>query len=161
MDQPSLPRTWRPFGPRLAAAVFGVVLVGAFAWLWVNFDQETQDSVGFLQKATVIGFIGLGLVLLNAMARSRVVATEQGLTVVNGYRRRQLSWDEAGTLRMPRGAPWPHLDRGEEERVPLMGVHASDGRRAAIAVRELRALLDAHRPGGGPGDVPGDVPGDS
>ncbi len=143
---PSLPRTWRPFGPRIAAAVFGVVLVGAFAWLWVNFDQETQDSVNVLQKATVIGLILLGLLLLNGQARSRVVATEQGLTIVNGYRKHQLSWEEAGTLRMPRGAPWPHLDRGEEERVSLMGVHASDGQRAAVAVRELRALLAAHAP---------------
>lgn len=138
---PSLPRTWRPFGPRMAAAVFGIVLVGAFAWLWTQFDDATREGVNPIQRATVIGFIALGLGLLNGLARSRVVATESGLTVVNGYRKRTLTWSEAGTLRMPRGAPWPHLDLGDDERISLMGVHSSDGQRAAVAVRELRALL--------------------
>ena len=142
---PPLPRTWRPFGPRMAAVVFGVVLVGAFAWLWVNFDQATKDSVGFLQKATVIGFILLGLVLMNGLARSRVTARDGGLTVVNGYRRRDLPWSEVGTVRFPQGAPWPYLQQAEDEKVSLMGIHASDGQRAAIAIRELRAVVAEHQ----------------
>lgn len=141
---PPLPRTWRPFGPRMASAVFGVVLIGAFAWLWVNFDQGTKDSVGFLQKATVIGFIGLGLFLMNGMARSRVTAHAGGLTVVNGYRKRELPWSEVGIVRFPQGAPWPHLAVADDEKVPLMGIHSSDGRRAAVAIRELRAVVAEH-----------------
>jgi hypothetical protein len=144
---PPLPHTWRPFGPRMAAAVFGVVLVGAFAWLWVNFDAGTKASVNVYERGTVIGFVLLGLVLLNGLARSRVVAREDGLTVVNGYRRHELSWAEVGRVRMPQGAPWPHLDQGEDERVSLMGIHASDGQRAALAVRELRAVVAAHAAG--------------
>lgn len=128
----------------MAAAVFGVVLIGAFAWLWVNFDQGTKDSVGFLQKATVIGFIVLGLVLMNGLARSRVTAHAEGLTVVNGYRRRELSWSAVGTVRFPQGAPWPHLAVADDEKVSLMGIHASDGQRAAIAIRELRAVVAEH-----------------
>jgi len=142
---PALPRTWRPFGPRIAAAVFGAVLVGAFAWLWIQFDDETKAAVNDLEKATVIFFIGVGLVLLNGLARSRVVAREDGLTVVNGYRTRQLAWSEVGAVRMPQGAPWPHLDQGEDERISILGIHASDGARAATAVRELRAVVAAHR----------------
>lgn len=141
---PSLPHTWRPFGPRMAAAVFSVVLVGAFAWLWVNFDDSTKETVNPLQKATVIAIILLGLLLMNGLARSRVRASADGLTVVNGYRKRVLPWAEVGTLRMPRGAPWPHLDVGDGERVSLMGVHTSDGQRAATAVRELRAVIAEH-----------------
>jgi hypothetical protein len=141
---PTLPHTWRPFGPRMAAAVFSVVLVGAFAWLWVNFDDSTRESVNPLQKATVIAIVGLGLFLMNGLARSRVRATASGLTVVNGYRKRELPWAEVGTLRMPRGAPWPHLEVGDGERVSLMGVHTSDGQRAASAVRELRAVIAEH-----------------
>lgn len=139
-----LPRTWRPFGPRMAAVVFGIFLVGAFAWLWVNFDQGTKDSVGFLQKATVIGIIGFGLFLMNGLARSRVTAHAGGLTVVNGYRKRELPWAEVGVVRFPQGAPWPHLAVADDEKVSLMGIHASDGQRAAIAIRELRAVVADH-----------------
>ncbi len=138
---PQLPRTWRPFGPRMAAAIFGIVLVGAFAWLWVGFDQGTKDSVGFLQKATVIGFILLGLILMNALARSRVTARESGLTIINGYRKHELAWSEVGAVKFPQGAPWPHLLQSEDEKLSLMGIHASDGQRAAIAIRELRAVV--------------------
>lgn len=141
----ALPRTWRPFGPRMAAVVFGVVLVGAFGWLWVNFDQGTKDSVGFLQKATVIAIILLGLALMNALARSRITARAEGLTVVNGYRKRELTWSEVGVVRFPQGAPWPHLQLSEDEKLSLMGIHSSDGQRAAIAIRELRAVVAQHR----------------
>ncbi|MBM7515129.1 PH domain-containing protein [Nocardioides nitrophenolicus] len=144
-DVPALPRTWRPLGPRLAAAVFAVILVGAFAWLWVSFDDQTKDAVNDLEKATVIFFILLGLALLNALARSRVVAREDGLTVVNGYRSRRLSWAEVGAVRFPQGAPWPHLDLGDDQRISLLGIHASDGARAATAIRELRAVVAAHQ----------------
>lgn len=143
-SQPTLPHTWRPFGPRMAAVVFGIVLVGAFAWLWVNFDDDTRASVNPYERGTVIGIVLLGLALLNGLARSRVVAREDGLTVVNGYRRRELAWSEVGRVRMPQGAPWPHLDQGDDERVSLMGIHASDGQRAALAIRELRAVVATH-----------------
>lgn len=141
---PELPVTYRPFGPRIAGIAFAVVLVAAFAWLWITFDQETKDAVGFLQKATVIGFILLGLVLLNALARSRVVATEEGLRVVNGYRSRSYAWSEVEALRMPVGAPWPSIDLRDGTTVPAMGVHASDGVRAKHAVLALKALIKAH-----------------
>ena len=142
---PPLPRTWRPFGPRMAAAVFAVVLVGAFAWLWVRFDDQTREAVNVLQRATVVGFVLFGLALLFALARSRVVAREEGLTIVNGYRKRELAWAEVGTVRMPRGAPWPHLDQGDDVRISLLGIQSSDGARAATAVRELKAIVAAHR----------------
>jgi len=129
----------------MAAAVFAVVLVGAFAWLWLRFDEQTKEAVNVLEKATVIAIVGLGLALMFALARSRVVARPDGLTIVNGYRKRELTWAEVGTVRMPRGAPWPHLDQGDDVRISLLGIHTSDGARAETAVRELKAVVAAHR----------------
>ncbi|GAA4804916.1 PH domain-containing protein [Nocardioides caeni] len=141
----TLPRTWRPLGPRIAAPAFALILVAAFAALWLRFDESTKDSVNVLQKLTIFAIVGLAMALLFAMARSRVEATTEGLVVVNGYRRRTIEWAEVGTVRVPQGAPWPHLDLGDDERVSLMGIHTSDGRRAEIAVRELRAVVADHR----------------
>ncbi len=138
---PPLPHTWRPFGPRIAAAVFGVVLVGAFAYLWLSFDQQTKESVNPLQRGTVIALILVGLALMYAMARSKVVASDDGLVVVNGYRRRAYEWAEVVAVRMPPGAPWPTLDLADGNTVSAMGIHGSDGARARRAVHELKAVL--------------------
>lgn len=139
----ALPRTWRPFGPRMAAAVFSVVLVGAFAYLWLSFDAETRASVNLLQRLTVGGLVLAGLALMFALARSRVTATVDRLVVVNGYRHHEYEWAEVIAIRMPPGAPWPTMDLADGTTVSVMGIHGSDGDRARGAVRELRAVLDA------------------
>lgn len=140
---PELPRTWRPFGPRIAAVVFGAVLVGAFGYLWLSFDEQTKETFNLLQRITVVGLILVGLALLYAMARSKVVAQDSGLAVVNGYRRREYEWAEVIAIRMPPGAPWPTLDLADGSTISAMGIHGSDGARARTAVRELRSLLEA------------------
>ncbi len=141
MTAPELPRTWRPLGPRIAAVVFGVVLVGGFAWLWVSFDDQTRATVGGLQKATVIFFVLLGLALMNGLARSRITATEAGLIVVNGYRKRTLEWAQVVRVSMPAGAPWPTLDLDDGTTISAMGIHGSDGERARAALAELKAIV--------------------
>ncbi|WP_141013394.1 PH domain-containing protein [Nocardioides sambongensis] len=143
---PTLPRTWRPFGPRLAAPVFALFLVGAFAWLWLSFDQQTRDAINVIERGTVIAIVGVGVALLYAMARSRVTVTEDGITLVNGYRRRDFAWAEIEKVRMPLGAPWPNLDLADGRTIPMLGIQGSDGGRAKTAVREVKALVAAHRP---------------
>lgn len=140
---PRLPHTWRPLGPRIAAAVFGLVLVGAFAFLWLSFDEQTREAINVFERATVIILVGTGLAFLYALARSKVVATGDGLTVVNGYRRRQYEWAEVVAIRLPPGAPWPTLDLDDGTTVSALGIHGSDGERAKVAVRQIKAMLDA------------------
>ena len=77
---PPLPRTWRPVGPRYAAYFVAVVLVGIFLVMWFTFPQQTRDAISPLEQATVGGFVLLGVVLLNALGRSRITATDEGLT---------------------------------------------------------------------------------
>jgi hypothetical protein len=43
---------------------------------------------------------------------------------------------------MPPGAPWVTLDLADGTAVPAMGIQASDGGRARLALRELRALIE-------------------
>lgn len=138
---PALPHTWRPLGPRIAAAVFAVVLVGAFSWLWLSFDDQTRAAINVVERITVVLVVGTGIALLYALARSKVVAREQGLVLVNGYRRREYEWAEVVALHMPPGAPWPTLDLADGSTVSALGIHGSDGERAKRAVRELKGLL--------------------
>jgi hypothetical protein len=136
-----LPRTWRPLGPRIAGG--GLVLVVMAMVLWFTFDEETRDAISPLQRGTVLALGAAMLALLHALARSRVVAETGRLTVVNGYRRRDLAWAEVVAVRLPPGAPWVTLDLADGSTCAAMGIQGSDGQRAKDAVRELRGLVDA------------------
>ena len=138
---PPLPRTWRPLGPRYAAIAFSFVLVGIFLFMWFTLPQQTKDAITPLQQATVGAFVLLGVGFLVALARSRITATEAGLTIVNGFRRRDFEWAQVVAIRMPKGAPWPTLDLADGTTRSAMGIHQSDGARARYAVRELKTYL--------------------
>jgi len=146
--QLSLPRTWRPLGPRIAGVVAIVVLVFIVALLWIGFDQETRDAVTPFQRGTVVAMFGGGVACLYALVRSRVQARTEGIVVVNGYRQHEYDWAQVVAVRLDAGAPWVSLDLADGTTVPAMGIQGSDGARAKQAVRELRVLLDrAHPPG--------------
>jgi hypothetical protein len=144
----SLPHTWRPLGPRIAGAVAGAVMVVMALFLWFGFDAETKAAITPFQRGTVIAFGLVGLGALFALIRSRVVAQQDRLTVVNGYRRRDFEWAEVIAVHLPPGAPWVTLDLADGNSVSAMGIQSSDGQRARIAVHELRALVD-HPPHAG------------
>ncbi len=140
-DSVTLPHTWRPLGVRLAGGALGGGLLILCVGAWVAFPPEVKDTFSVFQRGTAIA---LGLVAFAAwfaLVRSRVVATEGGLTVVNGYRRRDFEWAQVVAITMPRGAPWASLDLDDGDTCPVMGIQGSDGDRARKAVREIRALL--------------------
>lgn len=143
---PALPHTWRPLGARVAVYVFGGLLVVVLAVTWFALGDEVRSSFTVLQRGTLVL---LGLMLFacyHALVRSRVVATEDGLTVVNGYRTRHYEWSQILAVRLGRGAPWGTLDLSDGETVPMIGVQGSDGDRAKRAVREIRACVEEHTP---------------
>ncbi|WP_309648122.1 PH domain-containing protein [Nocardioides sp.] len=141
-----LPRTWRPLGPRIAGIVAFGALVVVVLFLWIGFDDETRRSVTPFQRGTVLALGLLGFVTIYALVRSRAVAQTDGLVVVNGYRRHQYAWAEVVAVRMPPGAPWVTLDLADGTTAPVLAIQGSDGQRARIAVRELRALVDGAHP---------------
>ncbi|WP_181310790.1 PH domain-containing protein [Nocardioides campestrisoli] len=141
-SDPTLPRTWRPLGVRLAATACGVLLVVVCTFAWFGFDESIRAKFTLFQKSTIFVLAAMVLSVGHALARSRVVAREDGLLVVNGYRRRHFTWPEVIAVRMPQGAPWASLDLSDGTSVAVMGIQGSDGARATAAVRELRGYLD-------------------
>jgi hypothetical protein len=140
--RPGLPRVWKPLGVRLAGWFFGVLLFAVTSVAWLTVPAAVRDNTTVLQRVTLVGFGLAGVVLLNALMRSRVEATADRLIVVNGYRRREFAWPQVIAVSLPAGAPWATLDLADGTTVPAMAIQGSDGDRARTAVRELRALLD-------------------
>jgi hypothetical protein len=138
----TLPHTWRPFGARIAGTIAGVMLLVVCAAAWFGFDDETRARFTIFQRATLV-FLGLvAFTAWFALVRSRVVATAEGLVVVNGYRRREYDWAEIVAVHMPPGAPWATLDLSDGTTASALAIQGSDGERARRAVRQVRALAD-------------------
>lgn len=142
MTTTELPRTWRPWGTRLAAYAFGLMLVALTATVWIAWGPEVRSRFTFFQKATLVVLGLMFLSLLHALVRSRVTALPDALVVVNGYRTHRLDWAEPLAVVLRRGAPFATVDLSDGSTLALWAIQGSDGDRAAAAVRELRAVLD-------------------
>lgn len=137
----TLPRTWRPFGVRMAGAAFGGALLVFCAVAWFALPSDIRAQFSAFQRGTLLVLGALMFVAWFALVRSRLTATRAGLVVVNGYRRRELEWAEVVAIHLPPGAPWAVLDLADGTSCPTMAIQGSDGARARRAVREVRSLL--------------------
>jgi hypothetical protein len=140
---PALPRTWRPLGPRIVGIAVTLALMAVVAVGWFSFDAETRAKFTVFQRGTLVFFGLLYLTLMLALIRSRAVAYADRLVVVNGYRRHEYEWPQIVAARLPPGAPWVTLDLADGETVSVLAIQGSDGDRARIALRELKALVAA------------------
>ena len=113
---------------------------------WLTFDEETRGRFTPFQRGTLVFFGLLFCVLMYALVRSRAVAYPDRLVVVNGYRRHEYAWPQIVAARLPPGAPWVTLDLADGETAAVMGIQGSDGDRARVALRELKALVAAASP---------------
>jgi hypothetical protein len=138
---PSLPHTWRPLGVRLAVVFFGGMLAVVCVAAWIAVGPEVRAKVTFYQNATMVLIAALAAAVAWGLFRCRVTASDGGLEVVNGYRTHHYEWAEVLAVHMPQGAPFPTLDLADGTSRPTLGIQASDGDRARVAVRELRSLL--------------------
>ncbi|MCW2840893.1 MAG: hypothetical protein JWR55_2376 [Aeromicrobium sp.] len=132
-------RTFRPAGARVVAyavAVIMLVLTAAIAF-------ALPDEIYFTTAETVTLWIIIVavLALLHGIGRSFVRATDDGVEVLNGYRRHSVPWSDIEGFAMNSGAPWPTMVTRDDERVMLFGIQGSDGRYARDAVEYLRGRL--------------------
>lgn len=139
---PDLPQTWRPLGVRLAVVFFGALLAIVFLAAWFGFSQETRDTYTPFQLSTLAVMIFGGAGVGYGVARARVDATDEGLVVVNGFRRHEVAWRDVETIWLPSGAPWARMRLTDGRTLSLTALQGSDGPRATRAVAELNALLE-------------------
>jgi hypothetical protein len=145
---PELPHTWRPLGVRIAVWVLGTMLLLLCGFVWVGIGAETRSQFTAFQRGTLVFVAVLLFGAWYALVRSKVTARVEGLTVVNGYRKRVYEWSQVIGVSLRRGAPWGTLDLSDGTTISLIGVQGSDGERARKAVREIRATIEAHTPTG-------------
>jgi hypothetical protein len=136
-----LPHTFRPFGVRIAIAVLGGLLTLVVVVMWFAFPPEIRAQFTAFQILTVVALGAAFYVGGFALARSRLVAREEGLTVVNGYKTRRYEWNEVLAVTLRPGAPWATLDLSDGTTVAAMGIQGSDGVRAQRQVRQVRNLV--------------------
>jgi hypothetical protein len=140
-DPVTLPHTWRPFGARIAGTVFGGLLLVLCVVTWIAFGPAERAKFTPLQKGTLVALGMLGFACWFALVRSRVTATDDRVTVVNGYRKRVFEWSQVVGVNLRRGAPWAGMDLSDGTSISVMAIQGSDGQRARSAVRELRRLV--------------------
>ncbi|HEX2356047.1 MAG TPA: PH domain-containing protein [Micromonosporaceae bacterium] len=147
MTEPHVLRV-RPHRIRLVCWVAAALVVIVFTAIGTSLRGPIADGAATFQAGDQWAMIGLGVLgalAVLALTRPRVLADTERIkirNVIGGY---ELPWDVVRAVRFERGAPWATLELQDDDVVAVMAVQAADKERAVVAVRELRALLAAHR----------------
>ncbi|MCX4979646.1 PH domain-containing protein [Streptomyces sp. NBC_00572] len=139
-QSPVLPVTFRPGRTRAVLITMSVAIFVVISLVAVMLERlgPGERSSFFLTAALISG----GLVMLS---RPKVVADDEGVTVVNITRTRRLAWAEILKVNLRPGDPWVFLDLSDGTSLPALGIQPGIAKEAAIRdARALRALADSH-----------------
>ncbi|MFD6099462.1 PH domain-containing protein [Nocardiopsis flavescens] len=138
--RPEAPRVWRPRAVRMVAYGLGLLIVATMVVLAALLPGDWR----FMDRVLLVGLGAAIAAVLHLLARPRLVAGPDGVTVVNGIRTHVLSWAEIVDVRMPEGEPWPSVDLSDGTTLAVMGIQSADGDRARAALEEFRELVRRH-----------------
>ncbi|UPK73221.1 PH domain-containing protein [Nocardioidaceae bacterium SCSIO 66511] len=136
--------TYRPIGARIVAYVASGCFLVMFLVITFALPADVRDSVTPPQLITLLAVFLGALAILHGIGRTRVRTDDQGVHILNGYRRYDLEWAEVISIELGRGAPWAMIDTTDGEAVAVMAIQSADGTRARAAVRRLRAEAAEH-----------------
>lgn len=138
-EVPPLPVTFRPTRTRIVLLTVGGVMFAVVTAVTLLLDR--------LSPPERISFIFTGLLffaVLALLSRPKVVADDEGVTVVNLTRTRRLAWAEILRVNLRSGDPWVFLDLSDGTSLPALGIQPGVARARAIEdARALRALAEA------------------
>ncbi|MFI9328534.1 PH domain-containing protein [Kitasatospora sp. NPDC052868] len=134
------PVTWAPRRTRAVLLPVCALLVVMFAAIAVALPQNWQLNDRIMMALSGALFAAAGLML----ARPRVSADADGITVVNFVRSRRLSWEEIVRVNFRQGDPWATLDLADGTSLAAVGIQSGVGKAQAIAdARALRDLVES------------------
>jgi Bacterial PH domain len=144
-EPPDLPITFRPRRTRAVLLGVGAVLLVVFTAVAVLLPVDGPNGWGAGDSAA---FLSSGLMIfavLVLLARPKIVAERDGVTVVNVRARRHLEWAELVRVNLRPGDPWVYLDLADGTSMAAMGIQPGAGREQAIrAARRLRDLAERY-----------------
>lgn len=132
---PSLPVTFRPTRTRAVLYTVGIAQLAALTAIALALPKLAGgERLSFV----LTGLLVLAVLLL--LSRPKVVARQEGVTVVNLTTKRELAWAEIVRVNLRAGDPWVHLDLADGTSLPAMGIQPGIARERAV--RDARALRD-------------------
>ncbi|MBB5935524.1 PH domain-containing protein [Streptomyces zagrosensis] len=140
---PELPVTFRPTRTRIVLLLVGILMLVTLVAIALLLPS--------LSPGERISFIFIGLLfcgVLAILARPKVVAEADGVTVTNLTVRRHLEWPEILRVNLRPGDPWVFLDLADGTSLPALGIQPGIAKAQAIDdARTLRALTEAYGSG--------------
>ncbi|MFF3690338.1 PH domain-containing protein [Streptomyces sp. NPDC002187] len=135
---PALPVTFRPTRTRIVLLTVGSAMCAVLISVTLLLDRlSAPERVSFIFTALL--FFGV----LALLSRPKVVADEDGVTVVNLTRTRRLAWPEILRVNLRPGDPWVFLDLSDGTSLPVLGIQPGVAKAHAISdARALRALAE-------------------
>jgi len=144
-ELPALPVTFRPTRTRVVLLTVGAVMFVVITAVGLTLEQL---SPGERSSFVFVALLFFGVLAL--LSRPKVVASEDGVTVVNLTRTRSLSWPEILRVNLRTGDPWVFLDLSDGTSMPALGIQPGIAKEQAIRdARALRALAESHGTGSG------------
>ncbi|WP_310725636.1 PH domain-containing protein [Streptomyces sp. N2A] len=137
---PSLPVTFRPTRTRVVLYTVGIAQLAALTAIALALPKLTGgERISFVVTGLLVGAV------LLLLGRPKVVARQEGVTVVNLTTRRELAWAQIVRVNLRQGDPWVHLDLADGTSLPAMGIQPGIARNQAIRdARVLRDLTEKH-----------------
>ncbi|MFC8293654.1 PH domain-containing protein [Streptomyces sp. NPDC057242] len=132
---PALPVTFRPGRTRAVLLTVGIAMFAT-----VTLVAMLLERLGPGERASFVLTAALFLGVLVLLSRPKVVADDEGVTVVNITRSRRLAWAEILRVNLRSGDPWVFLDLSDGTSLPVLGIQPGIAREAAV--RDARALRD-------------------
>ncbi|WP_030215080.1 PH domain-containing protein [Streptomyces bikiniensis] len=140
---PALPVTFRPGRTRAVLLTVGIAMFAT-----VTVVAMMLERLGPGERASFVFTAALFLGVLVLLSRPKVVADDEGVTVVNITRTRRLAWAEILRVNLRSGDPWVFLDLSDGTSLPVLGIQPGIAREAAVRdARALRALAESRGTG--------------